>query len=353
MQGEKLKFFLEEKLGLTLTDDGEFWRTSAVFRDGKNPMSVRVSKTTGFFSDFGSDTKGGLKKLAKLISGKDDISNIEEFLKETEKEIKQKKKEKSRKAVQEKIFGKEVLDLMFPNYSFYKKRGISEETLRRLNSGLFQEWKMYLRFCFPIYNEFGEVIGFSGRDVTDSKPAKWKKLGKSYNWIYPLFVPVNGDLFFLNQVEEKREVIIVESIGDMLALHEAGIFNVVVTFGTTFSDALFSFLSGLTIDRFVIATNNDFTKGKENTGELFGLKIFLKLCLMIPFWKITFNLPPKKDFGEMSVDEILDWYDQTKNIDKKANWCRVLKMARSFYPKNKNLFSPKVIKELKRMQESL
>ena len=79
---------------------------------------------------------------------------------------------------------------------------------------------MYQRIVFPIYNENNQIHGFAGRDVSPSSKAdrpKWKHVGKKTKWIYPYFINTK---IFNDSVKERGSVILVESIGDMLALFE-------------------------------------------------------------------------------------------------------------------------------------
>jgi DNA primase len=77
---------------------------------------------------------------------------------------------------------------------------------------------------FPVYNEHNQIIGFSGRHVESNNDKwkhlpKWKHVGKRNNWVYPAFNTATG---VDEEIEFKKEVILVESIGDALALYEQG-----------------------------------------------------------------------------------------------------------------------------------
>src|SRR5690606_29717739 len=112
------------------------------------------------------------------------------------------------------------------------------------------------------------------RDLTGKKEAKWKHIGAKRNWVFPLYMYAerNGKKYYPVQeaISKTKEVILVESIGDMLALWEYGIQNVLVTFGLTLPSKLCSYLMGLNLKRVIIATNNDFNKDK-NRGKIASL----------------------------------------------------------------------------------
>lgn len=84
-------------------------------------------------------------------------------------------------------------------------------------------------------------------------------LWQKSKWIYPSFV--NEDY-----VKDQEEVILVESIGDMLSLWEAGIKNSVVLFGVNLSDSILFYLIGLRVKKIVIALNNDGENKAGNSG---------------------------------------------------------------------------------------
>lgn len=88
------------------------------------------------------------------------------------------------------------------------------------------------RIMFPIRNEFGKVIGFSGRllDANDSE-AKYLNSPES-----PIFRK-SEVLFNLDKartsIRKKRQVILMEGFMDVLAANKAGIGNAVATMGTS------------------------------------------------------------------------------------------------------------------------
>ena len=69
-------------------------------------------------------------------------------------------------------------------------------------------------------------------------------------WKYPLFL--NYKL-----LKSEKRVIIVESIGDMLALWDAGVKNVVVSFGLTLSSGLVNTFLRYDISNIIVSFNDD------------------------------------------------------------------------------------------------
>ena len=164
------------------------------------------------------------------------------------------------------------------------------------------------RYVFPIFNSRDEIVGFTGRyikEVTgDYKIAKWKHIGSVSNWCFPL-------KYNLKEIQSKKEVILVESVGDMLALWNAGIKNTIVTFGLTVSKAITTLLIKLDINKIFVSFNND----DEHTGagNRAAEEAAQKLLLHFDPDQVCVRLPSKNDFGEMTGTEIEQWYSFVKN----------------------------------------
>jgi len=328
-----------ESIGYKLIDCGDHWRTRAVYRDGDNDTALKIYKNTGVWMDFvqnkGSKPFEALiketlrdnpKELAKILGGaKREISTIYQ-----QKETIQ----------MEKIYPESSLDKLFPNYNFYRKKHISEATQKAFKVGLAGVGKMYRRMVFPVYNEHQQIIGFSGRKVDDDNNyPKWKHIGRRNNWVYPAF---NVDVGVNDEIEFKKEVILVESIGDAMALYEQGLKNVLVMFGLSVNSHIINYVNSKSIRRIFISTNNDFNSG-ENRGLVAAIKTFIKLSSYFDLDRLIVKFPPKpyNDFG----DAHLDGYDFNKNwADNKYDQARQLEYICDFIKNNTSCFTKKEIK---------
>ncbi len=289
------------KTGYKLTDEGKFWKTTAHYRNGKNPTSLSISKKTGWYWDFSAGHHGPPEELVKLVNGNADISSFAGYVPIPDIV-------KIRVA---KTFSKDILKHLLPDYDLFLERGISEETLREFEAGLAHAGKLNRRICFPIYNRQGKIHGFTGRWYTNDLPnsehkiPKWKHYGQKLNFIYPCHL--NDSI-----LREKKRVIIVESIGDVLSLWEAGIKEIVCSFGTSLSTKLINYIIGIDPTEIIISTNNDTavedTPEQEQKGPAAARRMRKKLAKFFSADKIFISLPPKKDFGEMSKVEIKRWY---------------------------------------------
>ena len=123
-------------------------------------------------------------------------------------------------------------------YNFLKQNGYDDDII--LESGLVIKSKnnsffdrFFGRLIFPIIDVQGRVIGFGGRDLTDSKTSpKYLNspdtpiFNKSYN-LYSINIAKNN---------KNKELILVEGYIDVIALCQVGITNVVASLGTAFNE---------------------------------------------------------------------------------------------------------------------
>lgn len=324
MNSDQIKNCLE-KLGYSLKDFGNHWRTKALYRGGDNSTAIKVYKNSGVWQDY---VQGGssmpLERLVQLTLQTKDPKIIKEYVpKSGENYEPYVPKEKIE---MDKIYPPECLSRLFPNYAFYKKRGISENTQKTYQCGLAGNGQMYQRIVFPIYNSDGQIFGFSGRKINENNEApKWKHVGTKTKWVYPAFVPQEQTVDAL--IEERREVILVESIGDSLALADEGYANNLVTFGLDCSPALLNYLCSKDLRKIIIATNNDESKQK-NHGKIAALKNYMKLSQFFDFEQLVIQLPFANDFGEMKQNDMSfkDWYNspqatQEQKLSEYKDFC--------------------------------
>ena len=270
------------KMGYRLKDCGNHWRTNALYRDGQNPTALLIYKDSGVWTDYVKNTPSlPFKDLVSATIKSNDNTDISKYINGSLDKLSTAHVEK---ISSEKIFPESMLEKLLPHYSFYENKGIDSDVLVSLKSGLATEGSMYQRYVFPIYNEFGQIHGFSGRDMNPNSSKdrpKWKHVGRKTNWIYPCYVKTKGVPKFLNCILDKKEIYLVESIGDLLSLHSAGIFNCIPIFGTSISSKLMCFLLSIELNMVHLCLNNDSDKEK-NRGEIGVVKNLCKMSL--PIW---------------------------------------------------------------------
>lgn len=341
-----------ESLGYNLRDCGSYWRSSAIYRGGDNATALKIYKNSGVWTDFASGDKSfPIKKLISLTLNTKDDSVIDKYVKfDLQNTISNEVKEKIE---MEKIYPESMLENLLPHLDFYSKKMISPDTLNFYKCGYATAGQLFRRIVFPIYDSQGQIHGFSARATVwdkDSTFPKWKHLGKKTNWVYPLHVKRGGVEIVREKIAETGTVIIVESIGDSMALFENGYANNLVTFGLGISSKLCSTLVELNPDKIIIAYNNDATS-EFNHGLVSSCKSYLQLCSVFDHTKLQIKLPLANDFSDMNLlksegqDNIFDkWND--KAINKEAQIKKIYEIA------CQNDFNRFLIKKAEELKES-
>lgn len=191
----------------------------------------------------------------------------------------------------ETVYPESTLSKLLPDYSYWLGRGMKEDVLRRLENGvapLEERSKLSGRTIFPVRDLDGNIVGFSGRLLTDSSYApRWKHLFKSGRAIYSWHV-TGPDII------ASKSCILVESIGDYLACLSHDIKPVLCIFGLNLNSVIISTLLAHDIKRVIISLNRDDDPRK---GQAAAEKIAAKLGNF--FTDVRIVLPPIgiKDWG--------------------------------------------------------
>ena len=288
-QNYNVKELLED-IGYRLKRVGTNYMTRALYRGGDNTTALSIHHQTGGWHDFVTGESGTLKDLIERTTGKTfegeiKISSDIDVNKFNSQKVK--------------VFDPELLDDLLPVYDYWNNRGISDDTLRHFKNGLAHKNEMYQRSVFPIINPDGKIYGMAGRSILPERQPKWKIIGKKTSFIYPTN-------FNKKYVTNSDHVILVESIGCVLGLWEAGIKNTICLFGLTPSSKMVCHLLSLN-KRIVIATNNDDDKEK-NRGKIAAEKIKKTLLKYFDEDGIHIFLPFKGDFNDQSTIENLEWH---------------------------------------------
>ena len=292
---------LLKKMGYVPERSGpDYLRMKAIYRNSAS-SSLSVNTKSGWFTDFVTGQSGPLIKLA-MITLNINEKDAKSFLRNEYFDNTVEAEDQESKIVQEKFFNSDFLSDLLPSFNFYNKRGISNETLKDFKGGVKTYGKLNNRFVFPIF-EGNKIIGLAGRDLySNSQRPKWKILGRKSNFVYPpdLASP---------EIQRTKTVILVESIGDALALYENGIKNFIVIFGLTVSKNVILFLMKSNLEKIIISTNND-SDSDYNRGMEAALNIKSKLSKFFNSDTLKVKLPTRKDFGDMTKAEILEWKKQ-------------------------------------------
>jgi len=287
-----------KNIGYNLKDYGKEYRAKPLYRDSDNDTVLKIYKDSGNWVDFKENISGDFTSLIKLSLKLESETAAKEWLKDKKFTFFHTMEKAKPKVKSIKTFDKELLLKLKKDHSYWINRGVSEETLNIFSGGVAESGKMKNRYVFPIFNSKKEIVGFSGRDLSNLNNIKWKHLGDKSNWCYPLFLNID-------HIKTLNEVILIESIGDALALWDAEIKNVIVTFGLEISISILNLLLKLDPSKIYISFNNDIEKNKA--GNLAAEKAYNKLSRYFDQRQLYIKLPEKKDFGEMSKEEIAKW----------------------------------------------
>jgi hypothetical protein len=292
------------ELGYSLQDLGKEYRARPVYRDSNNNTSLKIDKVTGRWVDFSAGVSGSFEELIRITLNLSDIGQAKEWLTNNADYSFDKSLNKP-KIRSEKQFPLSILSELEADHSYWIKRKVPLSIIEKFKGGVCHNGRMYNRYVFPIFSpDSKSLLGFAGRDLfKESVRPKWKLLGDKMNWVYPLYLIEN----------RPKEIILVESIGDMLSLYTAGIQNVMVNFGVHLGTARTNWLLRLDPQKIIIALNND---GEENgfVGNESADKMRNQLCKHFDENQILVCLPDKKDFGVMDKEEITKWYESKETV---------------------------------------
>ena len=327
----KIKDILDE-LGYTLSDKGTYWQSAALYRGGDNPTALQIYKDSGAWKDYVKETPFmPFKQLLVLTLNSNDPKELSKYLNRDDISfLAERSAQSDAKIEMEDVYPEGYLKKLLPHYKFYNDRGVEDHILKRLKGGLATKGKMYQRFVFPIYNEHGQIHGFSGRDMSGkANRPKWKHIGRKTNWVYPAHVPVPPDGKFLNFIQDDF-IIIVESIGDCLNLIQNGFDNVAVSFGLDISSKLCCWMIEFGFKKVYISFNNDESKS-DNRGFNAAIKNYLKLLNYFDKDVIKICLPVQNDFGDMSTQDFVKWGGKLQSVSETNQAPLVIREARKLY----------------------
>lgn len=290
-------------LGYNPKRGNDYFSCAANYRNGDNENALAIYPKKNLVIDFVTGEKFSIQHLIKKTLKLESDEQVQLWVKNKNFDFNYSSSTVDKKPLikSNKVFDNDILNDLEPNYEYWLNRGISEEIIKEFRGGLcLKDGKMKNRFVFPIFNDKNNIIGLSGRDVTNKGKIKWKHLGIKGLWIYPTFL--NREL-----IKEKKEVILVESIGNCLSLWECGIKNVIVLFGTQMNLAILNLLIKFNINKIIIALDNDINQVGQNAA----IKLQNRLKKYFDWYKIKIVLPPVKDFNvllqERGKQGILDW----------------------------------------------
>ncbi len=247
------------------------------FHNEKTP-SFTVSEDDGFFYCFGCKESGDVISFVQKYESCDFPQAVEILAKQANMEIPEFRGEKEvveKKQKRERILA--LLDFAYKHYmknlylpqakpaqDYIKQRGFTRRELEDFKMGYSLNWNeliealrrqgftysemmdagvaqtknnhyydvMAERLVFPIFNSFGECVGFSARVLGKTDYAKYKNTAETLLFQKGKVVFGINLVKALKQKEGLKSVIIVEGQIDVIAMHRAGFKNTVACMGT-------------------------------------------------------------------------------------------------------------------------
>jgi hypothetical protein len=292
-----------------IKDNGRELRMRPIYRDSGNDSVLSVRKDTGHFIDFSKSISGSFEYLIQLSLRLKSVTEAKQHLQD-KWSITTIERDHRPTVENLKFFPQSYLTKLMPNHEYWESRGVSKETIEIFEGGVVENGTMANRYVFPIFDSKRNLIGVTGRLINEAQnknTPKWLHKGKTSEWKYPL-------QYNYNSIKEKKEVFLIESIGDMLAMWEAGVKNTLIVFGLNLSPSIMSLLIKLNLNKIFISFNND--SYNNSAGNKGAAKAKNKLNKHFDPEDIQIHLPEKNDFGEMTPKEIQEW--MMNNFAKKS-----------------------------------
>ena len=195
---------------------------------------------------------------------------------------------------------------------YLRKKGFSDSLM--LEAGLViksQKGTIYDRFrnrvMFPVFDIKGNVIGFGGRVLDDSKP---KYLNSPETLVFQKGTNLYGLNFAIKNRIEKRYFIIVEGYMDLISLHQYGITNVVASLGTALTVNQARLLKRYA-DKVIISYDADVA---GQTATLRGLEILKEAGFDVRVLQIPQGKDPDEFVRSNGKEAFLKLVDKAENL---------------------------------------
>lgn len=292
-----------ERLGLTSNYRGQnYVATSTEFRGGDNPTGLlcfsenlwdQIESKRYSWPQFVSKVKNiSIKDAEKFLSGFH-IDDGEVKVKEEKLKV-------------ERFLNEIDYSNTIPSYKFFLDRGIKKETLDYFGIEFAQSGPMYGRLIVKIRNKTGKLIGVAGREALNRPNSeKWINKGPKVEWVYPCFDKN------IKAIQGTKQIILVESIGDMLSLCNSGIWQVLCLFGLSISPPKLAHIVSQNPNQIFLGLNDDSNKKDGvNRGQVAVEKLEKKLSVFFDSSKIIRAKPSKNDFGDQAINENLIWAEK-------------------------------------------
>ncbi len=208
-------------------------------------------------------------------------------------------------------------------YKILKEKGYSEEILE--NAGLIQKaGNTYFdffqnRITFPITDQNGNIIGFSGRSLTE----KAKYINSKDSFIFSKNKTLYNIYKALPFIRKERKVVIHEGYFDVIASFKTNVKNAVATMGTALTKEQINLIASLS-NHVVIAYD----------GDNAGIEATLKAIKLLKPKRVKIDILP---LNKLDPDDYLIKYGEEKYLELFNNLIDEYKYQYDYYKSILNL----------------
>jgi DNA primase len=234
------------------------------------------------------------------------------------------------------------------------KKGVTEDELvkaglvgkRESGTGIYDRFRD--RLMFTISDVHGNVVGFTGRLLTESKEEA-KYVNTPETQIYKKSSVLYGLDKAKGEIKRENLAVIVEGNMDVVTSHKFNVANVVASSGTALTNEQLNLLKRFT-SNLAIAFDQD---AAGNAATLRGLDLARQLDFNIR----VITLPPEagKDPDEAAQKNIAYWKDAIKNASAIVEWLyrNAFRNRDITKPENKKLVARDILPELRRIPDAV
>lgn len=205
-------------------------------------------------------------------------------------------------------------------YQYFKAKGVDEKILLELGLISESKGKYYDKFrnrvMFPIINTSGKVIGFGGRALGDDNP---KYLNSPENKVFQK----KNNLYALNttrqDIGKTGYAILVEGYMDAISLYQGGVRNVIASLGTALTENQSKLIKRYT-KNVVLSYDAD---GAGQNAAMRGMEILNKEDFKVKVLHVTDGKDPDEFIKKNGRDAFLKLIDQAlPSIDYKLQFLK-------------------------------
>ncbi len=161
------------------------------------------------------------------------------------------------------------------------------------------------RIIFPIDDQNGNIVGFSGRIFQESQKGEPKYINTTENDIFKKGNILYNYSYALNDIKKKNRVYIFEGFMDVIAAYRADVLNTVATMGTALTDNHIKMIKKLT-SNIVLCFDGD-TAGVTATKR--AIQLFLKEGMNVSVMLLPEGIDPDEyleKYGKDSLNRFLE-----------------------------------------------